>query len=667
MRTLTPTLTAAQRKSGSRPTMKVIASNISGGVARLDWERLYIGVEEDHFHALAVPGDGSLVRVRLTPPAQAGRLYRQRVVSPGPESNFSAWVYTGQYNVAVVSAAACGAEVSIVWIRSNREIRRIVSTDNGATWSGSELIDYAPTTTIQGLAAAYRPDGGLALFYAVQNDVYCKQRISGVWQSTVCWDKSAGMLNGIAAVYGGDWELLVTGQDTGGNPVVWGLAYGDDYEAAAGTWSDLIELATAPAGEDFSYRQPFLDVPDVFRSSWMEDFSGTAPLQRPFLSHTIPENGFAAGLWREPSPADMDAPYGLALAHDTNYLWATCPSGVWRAPYAAREIDVSADVSLLRQTSLEESGSLDVALCNDTGRYAFPGQGDLSVLQPGCRLRVSPGYVTADGEEYSDGPGFRLESLEHVGGGGKAGLVLHGKDGWASLAEWKARQQFRWNRTGPETCVRDIIAFVLARAGLRLVTVSASALMTGFCPDFTIGPGMEGATAVRRLLAYVPDVLFCEDETVYAVNPLAGDLPVYGYGSGHRVSQSSHLRAAPETNHVLVEGWDGAAGERILVESTLWSEAGRFPERRERIGDRNIGSVASAAGLADARLRKVSLEAVSGSLVVPVNCGQQMYDVVSITDASAGLDEAPRRVLGIAMTWNPARGDYSQKLKLGAV
>jgi hypothetical protein len=52
----------------------------------------------------------------------------------------------------------------------------------------------------------------------------------------------------------------------------------------------------------------------------------------------------------------------------------------------------------------------------------------------------------------------------------------------------------------------------------------------------------------------------------------------------------------------------------------------------EHIGDRNIGSVSSAGNLAAAKLRKASLESVSGSLVVPVNCGQQLYDVVSITD-----------------------------------
>ncbi len=667
MRTLTESLIAAQQKPGSRPAVRVVASNISGGAVRLDWERLYTGAEEDYFHALAVAGNGSLVRARLTPLAQSGRLYRQTVVAPGSGSNFSTWTYTGQYNAVVVAAAACSSETSIVWIRSSREIRRIVSTDNGATWSGPELIDYAPTATIQALAAAYRPDGALCLLYAVQDVVRAKLRTGGAWQSAVAWNKTTGTLNGIAMVYGSDWDFLLTGQDTSGNPKVWSCAWGDGGEVTSGAWGNLVEIATAPAGGDFNYRMPFLDRPDVFRSSWTEDFTGIQSRCRPFLSHTLPEAGFTAGLWREPSPPDIAAIHGLAFAHDTAWLWASYPSGVWRAPYPVREIDLSEDVSLLRQSSGTDKGALDVALQNDTGRYAASGQGDLSVLSPGCRIQAHLGYRTPAGEEFSPGPGFRLESLEHAGGGGKGSLVLHGEDGWGALGEWKARQQYRWNGSGSVTCIRDIIAFILARAGLRLVTVSASAMMTGLYPDFTIGPGMDGATAVRRLLNYVPDVLFCEDETMYAVKPLAGDDPVYAYGPSHRVSQSSHICSAPEVNCVRIEGWDGSSGQMVLVETALQPEAAFFPDRMEHIGDRAISSVAAAEERANARLRKAALGAYSGSLLVPVNCGQQVFDVVAVTDANAGLDAASRRVLGITTVWNPARGEYSQKLKLGAV
>ncbi|HEX9976329.1 MAG TPA: hypothetical protein VGA82_03675, partial [Dehalococcoidales bacterium] len=79
MRSLSSTLLAAQKEASHTPYVKVEARNKMAGVVRLDWERLYTGTEDDYFHALTMPGDGSLIRARITPPADGRKLYRQRV------------------------------------------------------------------------------------------------------------------------------------------------------------------------------------------------------------------------------------------------------------------------------------------------------------------------------------------------------------------------------------------------------------------------------------------------------------------------------------------------------------------------------------------------------------------------------------------------------------
>jgi len=151
MRNLTSTLLTAQQEASHIPYVELVARNKISGVVRLDWERLYDGSEDDYFHAVTMPGDGSIIRVRITVPGDGRKLYRQRVANPGPSSDFSNWTYTNQYNCVVVAAASLGADVSIFWINSNREIRRIKSTDNGVNWGSPELIDYSPTTAIYGL------------------------------------------------------------------------------------------------------------------------------------------------------------------------------------------------------------------------------------------------------------------------------------------------------------------------------------------------------------------------------------------------------------------------------------------------------------------------------------------------------------------------------------
>jgi hypothetical protein len=564
----------------------------------------------------------------------------------------------------VVATASLGAEASIFWINTSREVRRIKSTNYGASWGSPELLDYTPTTAIYGLAAACKPGGDLAVFFADQSTLYVKKYAGGGWQSKTAWDKTTGQLSGVACVYDGDWCLLVTGRDTSGNYRLWSLVCGDGGEVAAGSWSALKEIAAAPSGGAFEYRQPFLDRTDVCRGFFIEKYTGSEACSRPFRTHTVPGTGFTEGLWREPVPFDLSSEYGLAMCHDNDYAWLSSPAGVWRAPLAARAMDLTADVISVRQEANESEGTLAVELSNEAARYATPGQGDLAVLDIGCRLEFSPGYLTSVGGESSAGLSFSLESCEHTSAGGRASLVLRGRDGWGALGEWKARHQFRWNKAGGDTSVKEILGFVLARAGIRLEVKSLSSAITGFYPDFTVSPGDNGREVITKLLSFVPDVLFIEGNQAYLVNPLAEDDTVYSYGGEHPVFEGRYRRGALKTNRVQVEGFDTGL---ILVDSFEWGEIDRLHDRLRQVGDRNINTVEEARERGQAYLRQAEIEAESGSILVPVNCGQQLYDVIEITDERAGLNAAKKRVVGILLGYSPRRGEYRQRLDLGAV
>ena len=66
-------------------------------------------------------------------------------------------------------------------------------------------------------------------------------------------------------------------------------------------------------------------------------------------------------------------------------------------------------------------------------------------------------------------------------------------------------------------------------------------------------------------------------------------------------------------------------------------------------------------------MREAEIESVSGVIQVPVNCGQQLYDVIDVTDSRAGLSEEKKRVLGIVLVYEAHRGEYEARLLLGAV
>ncbi len=427
------------------------------------------------------------------------------------------------------------------------------------------------------------------------------------------------------------------------------------------------ELASAPFDGEFEYHRPFLGNPDVYRGFFVEKFTGSEAYNRPFWSHSVLDASFIDNLWREPVPFNLSSEYGLAIAHYGDYCWLSSPAGVWRANLTTQSLDLTADVIGVRQEMEETSGKLIVELRNDEGQYASPGQGDLSVLDIGCQLDFSPGYVTTNGNEVSSGQTFSLEAYEHTSSGGKASLILHSQDGWAAVAAWRARYQFRWNKASNQMSVKDILTFVLARAGLKLEVKSQSSVITSFYPDFTIGPNHSAEMVIQKLLSFVPDVLFIEGSKAYIVNPLSSDSSTCSYGVEHQILDGRYKQGAWELNRVQVEGYDTGSDELIVVDSYAWGEIDRLYDRLRQLEDKNIDTVAGAQQRGEAYLREAEIESVNGTILVPANCGQQLYDVIDITDTRAGLTSEKKRVLGLALVYSPRRGEYSQRLWLGAV
>jgi hypothetical protein len=667
VRTLSSTLLTAQRTVSHTPYVKVEVNNKMTGVARFVWERLYQGIEDEYYHGSTLSGDGSLIRVRITLPADGCKLYRQRVTDPSPQSNYSAWTYTNQYDCLAVTVASCDAEVSIFWINGNRELHRFKSSDYGASWSGPELLDYSPSTDVNGLAAAYKSNGDVAVFFADQATLYIKKCMSGSWQTKVAWDKSTGDLSSVGVVHNVDWNLMVTGQDSEGNYKVWSLLCGDGGAIPVGSWSTLKEIASAPASGDFEYGGVFVDKPDEYLAFFVEKFSGTQSYNRPFWTHSIPGTSFIDNLWREPVPFNLSCEYGVAIAHSGNYGWLSTANGVWRAALTVASLDIAADVLSIKYETSSQEGRCIIDLRNDDARFKSPGEGNLATLKIGSQLEFSPGYVTAQGNEFSAGPVFWLDGWEYISSGGKSSFTIYGIDGWHLLENWRARHQFRWNKDTEDMSVKQILEFILARIGLKLEVKSLSSVITNYYPDFTIHPDDRGNVIVMWLLSFVPDMIFFEGVKAYLVNPQSSDNSVYSYGQVHVIFQGKYLSSSWQTNQVRIEGYDTDSGEPIVVDTFSWDQIEYFYDRVKQVADRNISTTTNGQTLGNIYLRKSEIESLSGMISVPVNCGQQLYDVIDITDSRVGLLNTKRRVMGIILSYRPDRVEYEQKFLLGGV
>jgi hypothetical protein len=653
---LSGALLAAQRSASAVPYVAVGVSERIAHTVRLRWERLYTGSEPDSHHAAAVPSDDSLLRAR----SSGGQLYYQRVVSPGPGSDFSSW--TGLTSVSVTAGLALasrGSSVLLFSVHTNGVTIHVRESGNCGATFGSPVTVATAAGAVSWMAAALTTDGTALLVYSVGATVYRVKRVNGVWGSPAAWSHTLASVTGLACHYQADFDIAVAGSQTGGVAGLWTVIYGDGYGQALDTWSPLTELTLASAGSSVEFRAPSLAVMGPYRLFFAEKYAGSQAYNRSYWSHLAPAQDFVTNTWREPVPMEAGGDYGLAAAKGSSYGWLSKPSGVWRAALGAPVLDLGEDVLEAHVAARPEEGRLRVVLRNDDGRY-----NDLSgvngVICRGSQVDFAPGYVTASGPVTSPGTRYWIDGWDYVSGGGRATFVLHASDAWGLLENWRARRQFAWS--AGQSTVYGLLRFILGRAGLGFGALSASSTVISLSPAFTIQPAESGKAAVRRLLAMVPDVLLVSGEDGYLVNPTPDQSTDYEYGVEHPILEGRYGFRSASFNRVQV------FGQGLMMEDFDWPSAGDIYDRLHQIHDRNLGSVAAAQERADALLRHEEMRCTDDELLVPVNCGQELYDVVEVTDSGAGLSAARRRVLAMSLRYVRGRlAVYEMRLRLGAV
>ena len=648
MRRLSSTLQAAQRSASAVPYLRVQVLDMLAGVARSPITRHAAAGEADGHHAACLAGDGALVRARLS---SDGTLYVQRTPNPGPSSSFTGWLEVDRAGTGCNIALCChGAQVLLFFVDrlDGATIYTWTSADNGATWGDRVTAFVPPVSPTVRLAAAFSSAGVPALFVAAgTGDIYVSKRQGAFWSQPVSWTNSVSSVSGLGCAYTTDWDVAVTGRDSARNDVLWTCVYGDGGELPAGRWSDLKEVNHADSGSDVEFHNPFVVASDPPRLSYVERHTGVSPWRRPYLSNILAGATFGQGIWRDPIPFDLDTEYGLAMASDGTTLWLSSPLGVWRVSLGGAAVDLTADVVAVTGRETPAGGRITIALRNDDGRYGRPGEGANAAIRHGSEVRVSPGYVTSAGREVSDGPAYWTTGWEHRFQAGHALFVLHAANAWWLLEGWRARRQYAWD--AGSASVLGLLSETLRRVGLTLSASPRSSTVDAHKPQFTISPGERGDAVVRRLLARTPDVLSFRGHRGLLRYLQPDDAADYVYGAGHPILEGSHGESAQAHTRVQVFG---AAG---VAEAFVWDEMALLGERLLQNHDLNLDTLAKAQSRSREIVRRLEREAVSGEITVPVNCGQELYDVVEITDREGrhggGASEGPGHGARLPPRW----------------
>jgi hypothetical protein len=663
MGNLSSALLAAQNACGRIPYMEIKAKT-----ERLHWECVYAGSEEAGHHSVSVLADGSLLRARISPPSDGSRLYIQRIENGSLETDFATWQYANIYDVRVLSIAACEEETSLFYITGNRRIERMVSYDAGKTWGTPEIVDYTPSTYINGIWAEYDREGDIHIFFADMNTLWIKRLLGSIWQARSSWSHQTGVLTGISGVYDRDFCLVLSGETLDGEARLWRLGYGNEGKYEESNWSTLVPLAGAPADSGFSFNCPSISKNTGFKCFYNEVYTVVGGYTRTMSTEAVGSR-YLESEWSESEPFYKVAEFGYSLVAASDCYWLCSSNEVLRAEIGGEWADVTADVTGVECALKERSGELVFELDNAGGVYnTLPRN-----LQPGGVVTFSPGYITGAGSEVGRSLTFTITGTQRFSGEGKSNVRIYCGDGWSRLRSWRARHHYTWNDDFCVDGVSEILSYILGRVGITLDSDKASAKALSFAPYFSINPGSDGAKVTEALLSFVGDYLRIDGNDAFLLDPAAATQTSFYYycansdTCGQPIYSGTYFDNARPVNHYKVIARDEATDAVVSGSAYDWESIAATGERLKVVQDYTAGNLADAEAGALLMLERATRGEVCGRILAPVNVGIQLYDVVEITDLGAGIDGDIFRVLGIKTVYRPGAGKYEQELTLGRV
>ncbi len=661
MHSLSETLLAAQRDRAAIPYVHATLAERWGGVTQLRWERLVSEEESDGPHDAVVTSGGSLIRVRAQ--ANPNGLFVQRTVTPGPDTQFGAWRNLGTTSASAgVAVIELGGQIHVFDVAPNqRTIRERTSRDDGATFGSPRTIATA-AANVTSLAAASSAGGGALLFYAESTGtVRSMTRTAGAWSSPAGWTNSLRTVDGIACAHiDGDWAVVVCGTLSNSSSGVWTCTFGAGSSQTAGTWSTLREVIASAAGADVTYSDPGICEADGPRISFVEAYSGTTAYTQTMTTHAAAGTRFRDHRWREPSPFGQIGGTGPALTANASFAWLTTPSGVWRARSGTPSIDISQSVIAVdvRETPRGASVALVLAEGPHLDASITVGSGPL-----GHELSIAWGFETAEGQETGQPQRYWVREVRRETQRGSPVTVLEAEDAWWFLGNMRARRQLTW--PAHTTSVWNILGQLLTMAGLSATLARSSPAIVATYPAITVSPNDSLAVAINRLMSRVPDVLRFSDGVLEAIHTRETDSAVYSYGEpeGHALLDAARSSALSRVNHVQVYG------RGAIAQAVNEREMASVGSLLVQVVDPSLTTAEVVATRADAELRSRGILQPFARITVPVNAGQQLHDVVSVTAPSVGWASERLRVAGLRTRYDIGRSQpvYQQDIDLSGV
>jgi len=150
-----------------------------------------------------------------------------------------------------------------------------------------------------------------------------------------------------------------------------------------------------------------------------------------------------------------------------------------------------------------------------------------------------------------------------------------------------------------------------------------------------------------------------------AIQPVVIGLPTILKYVWHVILDGQYATVTPEVNRAYIIGRD-QYGNPVYGTAVNTNEVTLLGERLDFQSDPAIPTAAQAGDVAAAVLSKMRLMGKNGVIFIPPNCGQELFDVVQISDSAANQSAVKFRIVGMRFEYNPGQAIYQHRLILGA-
>ena len=200
--------------------------------------------------------------------------------------------------------------------------------------------------------------------------------------------------------------------------------------------------------------------------------------------------------------------------------------------------------------------------------------------------------------------------------------------------------------------IKTVIQEIVDREGWE----SGNAMV--LCPnDFDARSTANGA--YRRFCSYDSSP-YCTPQLTIIYQPPAEPPGL------HILLDAGYTTETPQANRAYVIGRD-ADGNPVYGTDLDQDEIDLVGERLDFDQHLSIPTDDLADDVAAAILDKLRLNGSRGFIVLPPNCGVELWDPIRLTDTPCAQDAATYRILAIRLVYNPRAGQFHHKLSLGGL